>query len=261
MLVRSFVAMGDSFTEGMDDPYPDDSGYRGWADLVATELAARAATEGAGFRYANLAVRGRLFDGVVDGQVPQALAMRADVYSFAAGGNDALRRGFDPAVMLARFDATVAALRATGGEVLLFRFADLTRRLPGKRILRPRIDALNAGIFATADRHGARVVDLWGDYEYDNPSMWSTDRLHLSTAGHRRVAATVLAVLGEPVGPEWLTEVPRPRPLPWPAARGADLRWLREHLVPWMGRRLAGRPSGDTVAPKRPTLTDLIPPR
>ena len=63
---RSFVAVGDSFTEGMDDAYPDGT-YRGWADLVATRLAAEA---GPDFRYANLAIRGRLFPSVVAEQVP-----------------------------------------------------------------------------------------------------------------------------------------------------------------------------------------------
>ena len=65
---RSFVAVGDSFTEGMDDAYPDGT-YRGWADLVATRLAAEA---GPDFGYANLAIRGRLFPSVVAEQVPAA---------------------------------------------------------------------------------------------------------------------------------------------------------------------------------------------
>lgn len=37
----SFVAVGDSFTEGMSDALPDGS-YRGWADLLAARLAAAA---------------------------------------------------------------------------------------------------------------------------------------------------------------------------------------------------------------------------
>ena len=89
----SYVAVGDSFTEGMDDPRPDGKGYRGWADLVAGCLA----TDQADFRYANLAVRGRLFDNIVAvEQVPLATAMKPDLISFAGGGNDALRRGFEP---------------------------------------------------------------------------------------------------------------------------------------------------------------------
>ena len=111
---RSFVAVGDSFTEGMNDAYPDGS-YRGWADLVATRLAAEA---GPDFGYANLAIRGRLFPGVVAEQVPAALAMKPDLVSFAAGGNDVLRRTCD--VLAAGGTptpgASVVAITRQGGD-------------------------------------------------------------------------------------------------------------------------------------------------
>ena len=55
MAWHSFVAMGDSFTEGLDDRYPDGT-FRGWADLVAARLAV---DSGPDFGYANLAIRGR----------------------------------------------------------------------------------------------------------------------------------------------------------------------------------------------------------
>ena len=40
---RSFVAVGDSFTEGMDDPYPGGRSYRGWADWCQPPRAGREA--------------------------------------------------------------------------------------------------------------------------------------------------------------------------------------------------------------------------
>jgi lysophospholipase L1-like esterase len=249
---RSFVALGDSFTEGMDDPYPDGTRFRGWADLVAGRLAAEAPD----FAYANLAVRGRLFGQVVDEQVPAALAMRPDLVSFAAGGNDALRRGFVPQLLVERFDRTIAGLRATGADVLVFRSADITRRLPGKNLIGPRVRVLNAAVGDVAQRHGARLVDLWADDEFANPRLWSVDRLHLSSAGHRRVAAHVLAALGVGCEPEWLAPAPAHRPS-WPAQRVADVRWATAHLAPWLRRRLTGRSSGDTVQPKRPELAPL----
>ena len=66
----------------------------GLASLAAL-VAAALATQVSGFRYANLAVRGRLLDRIVTDQVPAALAMRPDLVSFVGGGNDVLRRGFD----------------------------------------------------------------------------------------------------------------------------------------------------------------------
>jgi lysophospholipase L1-like esterase len=252
---RSFVAVGDSFTEGLDDPYPHAVSYRGWADLVAGQLAAAG---GSGLGYANLAIRGRLFNAVVAEQIPPALAMDPDLVSFAAGGNDVLRRNFDPAALVATFDAVVGELRATGADVVLFRFADLTKRLPGRRVVRPRVGILNDAVMDTAQRHGAFLVDLWSDDEFDNPLLWSVDRLHLSTAGHRRVAAHVLAVLGATPEPDWLAAPPLPVPPRWLASRAADLRWAGEFLAPWVRRRLTGRSSGDAVTAKRPSLTPFI---
>src|SRR4051812_22949337 len=58
----SFVALGDSFTEGVGDPDPvRPNGVRGWADRVAEVLATRES----GFRYANLAIRGRKMAAVL----------------------------------------------------------------------------------------------------------------------------------------------------------------------------------------------------
>jgi lysophospholipase L1-like esterase len=262
-LWRSFVAVGDSFTEGLDDPRPDGNGYRGWADLVAARLATelRAETRGRAdeahdFRYANLAVRGRLFSNVVEDQVPAALRMRPDLISFAAGGNDVLRRTFDGPSLVGRFDRVIGDLRATGADVLIFRFADLSRRLPAAKMIRPRVDQLNQAVGEVAERHGARLVDLWSDETFHASELWSIDRLHLAAAGHRRVAAHVLRVLGLEPDPAWLAP-PVPITRSWVSARAADARWMGQHLTPWIKRRITGRSSGDTVNAKRPALSPL----
>jgi lysophospholipase L1-like esterase len=247
---RSYVAVGDSFTEGMDDLYPDGT-YRGWADLVAARLAA----ETPDFAYANLAIRGRLFPAVVAEQVPAALAMKPDLVSFAAGGNDVLRRSFNPYALMERFDAVVARLRATGADVVLFRFADVMARLPGQRLIAPRVAVLNRAVGETAQRHGATLVDLFADEEFHNPALWSADRLHLSSAGHRRVAGRVLTALGLEAEAAWLAPAERPAPARWLAARAADARWAGTHLAPWVRRRLTGRSSGDAIRAKRPLLS------
>jgi lysophospholipase L1-like esterase len=250
MAWRSFVAVGDSFTEGMSDMYPDGT-YRGWADLVAARLAAEVPE----FRYANLAVRGRLFDRVVSDQVPVAEEMRPDLVSFAAGGNDALRRNFDGPRLVERFDKVVGGFREAGTDVIIFRFADVSRRLPGRRLILPRVAVLNRAVGEIAERHGAYLVDLWADEAFYDPLLWSIDRLHLNTLGHRRVAARVLAALGVEPDPAWLVP-PDPTPvLSWARRRAADARWARQHFAPWLRRRLTGRSSGDTVTAKRPTLS------
>ena len=67
MGIRSYVALGDSFTEGLDDLTAAEGGYRGWADRFAERLADLQP----GLRYANLAVRGKVLREVADEQVPR----------------------------------------------------------------------------------------------------------------------------------------------------------------------------------------------
>jgi lysophospholipase L1-like esterase len=253
MTWRNFVAMGDSFTEGLNDAYPDGT-FRGWADLVAARLAV---DSGPDFGYANLAVRGKVLDQVLNEQVEPTLAMRPDLVSFAAGGNDALRPRMDAHTLVAKIDPLVARLRAEGADVVLFRFADVTAFLPGKRIVGPRATILNDGATALGEKYGAYVIDLFGDDAFRHPHMWSADRLHLSPAGHRRVAAHVLGALGVGVEDEWMLVPPMPEPTPWLMARSADLRWARAHFGPWISRHLLGHSSGDIRVAKRPELTPV----
>ncbi|MEV6303719.1 SGNH/GDSL hydrolase family protein [Actinoplanes sp. NPDC051861] len=254
MTWRSFVAMGDSFTEGMCDEYPDGT-YRGWADLVAARLAV---DSGPDFGYANLAIRGRLLDQVLTEQLEPVLAMRPGLVSFAAGGNDVLRPRVDLPALLGRAERAVERIRATGADVVLFRFADVAAHIPGgQRMIAPRAALLNDGIRDIAARQGAHLIDLFADDAFLHREMWNEDRLHLSAAGHRRVAGHVLAALDVGVQEDWMLVPPAPQPTPWRLARSADLKWAREHLAPWVTRHLRGQSSGDLITAKRPALAPI----
>src|SRR5262249_17097340 len=116
MEIGSFVALGDSFTEGLADPPPDQEGDPGWADRVSGMLAGQRP----GLRYANLAVRGKLLGQVAEEQIPQAIAMAPDLVSLAAGGNDLLRPRGDPDTLAEQFDEAVRTLLMAGCRVLVF---------------------------------------------------------------------------------------------------------------------------------------------
>jgi lysophospholipase L1-like esterase len=258
--IGSFVALGDSFTEGVGDPYPGGTGYRGWADRFAERLAA----DRPDLRYANLAVRGRLVGQVVAEQVPQAVAMAPDLVSIAAGGNDLLRSRADPDALAQAFDAAIAQLRAASREVLVFTGFD-PRAFPLIRLIRGKIAAYNMHLRVIADRRGCRLVDLWSMRVLGDPREWSADRLHLGPDGHRRVALRVGEVMGVTVEDDWREPLPLSpeaarsqaglsQAAAWLAARRLDARWAREYAVPWAGRRLRGVSSGDGLAPKRPEL-------
>src|SRR6476646_4073938 len=99
------------------------------------------------------------------------------------------------------------------------------------------------GAAMLGEKYGAYVIDLFGDDKFLHPHMWAPDRLHLSAAGHRRVAAHVLSALGVGADDDWMLVPPMPEPTPWLLAREADLRWAREHLVPWVTRHVRGQSS------------------
>ncbi|UYB38363.1 SGNH/GDSL hydrolase family protein [Streptomyces sp. Je 1-4] len=253
----SFVAVGDSFTEGMSDALPDGS-YRGWADLLAARLAAAARPPSGepaaapGFRYANLAVRGKLIGQIADEQCGRAAAMGADLVTLVGGLNDILRPKCDVDQVCARFEDAAGQLAKGSGQLVLMRSPG--RQGPVLERFRPRMEQLFARIDEVAARHGAVVVDLYGPRALSDPRLWADDRLHLNAEGHRRVAEAVWQALGPAAESDWDAPLPAAAPPSWGARRAADLRFAREHLVPWTVRRLTGRSSGDGRPAKRPEL-------
>jgi lysophospholipase L1-like esterase len=246
------VALGDSFTEGYGDFYPDGS-CRGWADRFAGHLAAVAP----GVTYANLAIRGKLLRQVVDEQVPVAAALAPDLVSIAAGGNDLLRPRADPDVLAGTFEQAVAALRAAGSQVLVFTGFD-PGGFPLIRLIRGKAAAYNAQLRDVARRHDCLHVDLWSMRVLGDPREWCDDRLHLAPDGHRRVALRACEVAGLPAEQDWREPLPgQDRNVSWLTARQRDLAWARTYAAPWLGRRLRGVSSGDGMAPKRPDLVPL----
>ncbi|POX37764.1 GDSL family lipase [Streptomyces sp. Ru73] len=248
----SFVAVGDSFTEGMSDLLPDGS-YRGWADLLAARLAARTP----GFRYANLAVRGKLIGQIAEEQAPAAAAMNPDLVTLVGGLNDVLRPKCDVARVCALLEEAAATLAGSSKQLVLMRSPG--RQGPVLERFRPRMEALFAHIDDVARRHGAIVVDLYGSASLGDPRLWADDRLHLTAEGHERVAEAVWQALGLEPEAEWDAPLPPPVPPGWVARRTADARFARTHLLPWIGRRLTGRSSGDGRPPKRPELLPYEP--
>ncbi len=230
------VCVGDSFTEGLCDAVRPDGEYLGWADRVAMALVP--------VEYANLAVRGKLFDQILAEQVPAAKALGYDVVTFHAGGNDVLRRGTDLDDLFARYDAAVAEL-AEHGRVLAF--TCLTRAGGTGRLadlLAERFGAFNTNVREVADRRGIAVVDLESIDALSDRRFWHTDRLHLNPEGHKRVAAAVLEVLGHDTGDWWRAPLP-PHSRSRAQDVSADLAWVGGHFMPWLWRRARGVSSGD----------------
>ena len=241
-----YVAMGDSFTEGVGDERADGQ-VRGWADLVALGLAA-ATPEPVG--YANFAIRGKLLGPIVAEQLQPALALKPDLLTIVGGGNDIMRPKVEISYVVDLLEHVVDRAQAAGARVVMLSGANPSRHLPLGSVMQKRGDRLADAARRAFDRPGVTLVDNWADTELEQKKYWSVDKLHMNALGHTRVASNVLRALDVPI------------PALWEEAAFAadDVRvqstsaYYREFVLPWIGRRLSGRSSGDGRPPKRPTL-------
>ncbi len=257
---QRYVAIGDSFTEGMSDADPGrENSYVGWADRLASHLAGIAHAAGQEFAYANLAVRGRLLADVIGPQLDAAIDLGPDLVSMVGGGNDILRPKADLDSIADRLEDAVFRLRDAGADVLLATPTD-PAGAPVLRHLRGRHAIHSANIFSIAQQHGCYVINQWGMGALRDFRLWSEDRIHMTSEGHRRVALNALSALGHDTDrADWSTPLPPPAPLGRREATAANAAWARTYLAPWVQRRLRGESSGDRITAKRPALTPMDP--
>lgn len=244
-----YVAIGDSSTEGLEDP-DGAGGYRGWADRLAEILAA----EQGSLLYANLAVRGRRTRQILEEQLAPSLAMRPDLVTLFAGTNDVVRRGFDAAAVAADIERMQRSHIERGATVLGFTLPDLARVMPLGRLVASRVARMNAELRRVAAATGAILVDFAAHPVASDRRLWHEDRLHANALGHARIAAALAEALGLPgFDDAWVRPLP-PESLGFGRRFAAGLGWSRRYFLPWLWRHLHGRSSGDGRRPKRPVL-------
>lgn len=247
-----YVAIGDSFTEGVGD-WRQDGTPRGWADRVAEGLAAASAEP---VHYANLAIRARLLAPIATDQVDEVLGLDPlpDLMTFNGGGNDMLRPGTSLESLVRLTRTAVDRCLEAGIRVVLLSGPDPSSGLPNSRVIHTRGTELTLAVKDFAAQRGLLFVSCWEDPTFHGPEYWCEDRLHLNPYGHARVAHLVLAALGVP---SELGDPPTARR--WREGPWDEVRYYRHHVAPWVGRRLRRRSSGDNRLPKHPTWS-LVPP-
>lgn len=244
-----YVAIGDSTTEGLDDPDGRGS-FTGWANRLAVLVDAAQPTP---LEYANLAVRGLTLAEIRTTQFDRALSLRPDLMSIVGGVNDVI--GVRPDFDLLATDLAVMFGEARQADitVLTFTMPDPSGVNPLGRVFKERMDRLNNLVRAVAQQYGVLVMDFEEHPVAVDPRLWSDDRLHGNPAGHQRVADALAWRLGvDGVDDSWtepLEELP-------PRARrerlAGDLHWARTYFVPWVGRGIRGIAESRGVVAKRP---------
>ena len=183
---RRIVVVGDSIAEGVREVAP------GWPDLswVDHVVASLPAAE-----MLNLGRRNLFAAEVRERQLEAALAFEPDLAIVSAGGNDSLRRSFDPVVLLDELDAIVGPLRETGADVLMIELMDIVRSGLVPEAYGPPSRALADVTREVAARHGALLVRMRAHPAGADPGVYASDRLHLNTRGHAIVGEEAVRTL------------------------------------------------------------------
>ncbi|MDO4791759.1 MAG: SGNH/GDSL hydrolase family protein [Buchananella hordeovulneris] len=252
--VARYVAVGDSISEGMEDPRPAGR-MIGWADRLAVELSvARQGAGGSPLHYANFAIRGRLLGDILGPQLEEALALSPDLISIWGGGNDVMRLHTDVRALLQLLDRAVARARETGAEVLTATFVDCSES-PLLKAINPRILEFNEGVRAIAERRGSRVIDQFRIPSLKDWNSWAPDHIHLSPSGHKIVTQAALEALGLPTDrSQW---APRPANAVTRLTFAQNVQWFKRDVLPWVGRHLQNRSTGDGMEPKFAQYTEV----
>jgi lysophospholipase L1-like esterase len=256
-IFQRYVAIGDSSTEGLDDP-DGLGGYRGWANRLAERIAGAQATP---LLYANLAVRGLPTARIRAEQLGPALELRPDLVTLFAGTNDVVAWRFNADAVARDMEYMQRTLIQNGATVLGFTLPDFSKVLPLARPLSARVHALNDTLRAASKASGAILIDFAQHSIGTDPRIWSEDRLHVNAAGHARIAEALAWALGLPGRDEaWSRPLPPAPPRSWKQKLGAELAWSWQHFLPWIWRALNGRSSSHGRSAKRPQLL-VVPPR
>jgi lysophospholipase L1-like esterase len=188
-VIDTYVAVGDSFTAGLDP-----AGECRWADEVARTLPAA--------RYANVASIGATSEDVEQFQLPEALALEPDLVTLICGANDVLETVRpDPSGYAMRLLRMFGRIReeAPGALVMTMTYPDLSQFVP----LRPRtearvkrgMDLYNEALRNVARRRGVIVLEAAGHPGADDRENFADDGFHASEGGHQRIAASVVSEL------------------------------------------------------------------
>ena len=226
--------------------------YRGWADRVADVMA----TAHPDFTYANLAIRGKLVQQVINEQITAALDQVTGpetLISFHAGANDVIRPGYKADVVLTQYADVVRRIAASGATVLLFTVLEKTGNTGrSAKMWEERFGAFNKNVRAVAQEVGAIVADANEERAFSDRRFLAFDRLHLNAMGHERVAQAVLEILELPFDAGWREPLPPAKPEPKVLRAIVTVIWFITFALPWMWRRARGKSSGDGRSCKYP---------
>lgn len=216
-----FVAVGDSLTEGVGDPFG--GSLRGWADRVAEVLRVLNPE----LAYWNLARRSLTTAQVRESQLGRALELQPDLASVVAGMNDLLSGSFDAAVYRDELTGIASPLAAAGATILMGTFpADLPvlRLMPRSRAaaFRARLRLASDVVLEVAAEFDALCIGARAGWRYRMVDC-SIDGCHPNARGHALIAELAIEALSNRAG---VAPAPLLPGKSWLGTSLGHLRWL-----------------------------------
>jgi lysophospholipase L1-like esterase len=185
--VTTYVALGDSFTAGLEPGQPR------WADELARELNAR---------YVNLAAVGATSEHVELEQLERALKLEPDVVTLVCGANDVLfDTRPDADAYAARLSRMFARLRRELPQVQIVTatYPDISRFLDLRPRTRARVEEsmsrFNAAVRRVAHRHDVVLMESFDHPAASDREAYAADGFHPSAEGHRQAAREFLRAI------------------------------------------------------------------
>jgi lysophospholipase L1-like esterase len=191
--------VGDSVAQGISEPR---RGYHleTWSSLVIAALR-EVRPE---LVHINLGQRDLVTAQVRESQLQPALDFKPDLVIALCGGNDGLRKVFDPDAAERDLETLFTPLRETAGTLVTSGFFDIIGNPhfdPRYRdMARERLAVLSLRMRAVSERLDAVYVDMQTHPTGREESVWSTDGIHLNARGQAVLGTEIIRALGARLG-------------------------------------------------------------
>ena len=184
---KRFVAIGDSFTEGIGDEV-EGIALKSWVEhfvqLCVNDI-----------EYVNFAKRGLVTKEIRSQQLEKALTFNPDLVSLIAGANDVLKGRWNHQEYKNDMEIIIDTLSKTDADIIIGNLPDFTVRLPfaseKKEVLKEQLLEANEVIFSLSREYKLHHIDFWNHPLVNDNTVWSKDLIHPNSKGYVKVAELI----------------------------------------------------------------------
>lgn len=188
---KRFVAIGDSFTEGIGDEV-EGIALKSWVDHFV-QLCEK------DIEYANFAKRGLVTEEIRLQQLEKALTFNLDLVSLIAGANDVLKGRWNHDAYKNDMEFMIDTLSKAGADIIIANLPDFTVRLPfaseKKQEIKEQLLEANEVIHSLSREYKLHHVDFWNHHLVNDNTLWSKDLIHPNSKGYVKVAELIFSSL------------------------------------------------------------------